>query len=60
MELIPGRLCLGKKAEIMVNPPFRRPDDPSPATARETINIFEEVETAQSSDPSSNSKKNVR
>jgi hypothetical protein len=44
----------------MVNPPLMRPDEPSPAIARATINILEDFATAQSSDPSSNTKKNVR
>lgn len=37
-----GRLCLGKQAEIIVKPPFSRPEPPRPAIARATINILED------------------
>lgn len=56
---IPGRLCFGRQAEIMVKPPFMRPEAPTPAIARATMSIFEEVATAQSKDPSSNMKKKL-
>jgi hypothetical protein len=44
----------------MVKPPFRRPDNPIPATARAMMNILEDLAIAHSSDPSSKIKKNVR
>jgi hypothetical protein len=37
----------------MVKAPFRIPEVPIPATARPTINIFEEVDTAQINEPNS-------
>lgn len=57
---IPGDLCNGTDDEMMVNDPFIKPDDPSPATARATINIFEDVARPQRSDPSSNMKKKTK
>jgi hypothetical protein len=44
----------------MVKAPFSIPDVPIPATARPTINIFEEVAKAQINDPSSKSAKKAR
>lgn len=41
----------------MVKTPFKIPDVPIPATARPTINIFEEVDMAQRREPSSKMKK---
>jgi hypothetical protein len=42
---------------MIVKEPFISPADPSPATARATINIFEEVARPQRSEPSSKTKK---
>jgi hypothetical protein len=41
----------------MVRPPFMIPAPPMPAMALPTMNIFEEVETAHISEPSSNNPK---
>jgi hypothetical protein len=41
----------------MVRPPFMIPAAPMPETALPPINIFEEVETAHISEPSSNRNK---
>lgn len=57
---IPGDLCNGTDDEIIVNAPFIKPDEPRPAIARATINIFEDVARPQRSDPSSKMKKKDR
>jgi hypothetical protein len=51
---VPGLLCIGTAPAIIVNAPLIMPEVPIPETARPTINIFEEFETPQMSDPSSN------
>jgi hypothetical protein len=43
----------------MVKAPFWIPDVPIPATARPTINVFEEVATPQSKEPNSKMAKKV-
>lgn len=50
---VPGRLCNGILHETIVKAPFTNPEPPSPAIDRPTISIFDDVETPQSSDPSS-------
>lgn len=42
---------------MMIKAPFMIPEVPIPATARPTINIFEEVATAHIKDPTSKMKK---
>jgi len=45
----------------IVKAPFIIPDPPIPATALPTINIFDDVATALSSEPNSNrAKKNIK
>ena len=43
----------------MVKAPFRIPEDPIPAIARPTINIFEELATPQIKEPNSKMAKNT-
>jgi hypothetical protein len=50
-----GRFSRGTHAAMIVKAPLIIPDAPSPAIARETISIFEDVETPQSRDPNSKS-----
>ena len=57
---IPGDLYVGTEAARMVIEPFIKPDDPKPATARATINIFDEVEIAHRSEPNSKIRKKKR
>jgi hypothetical protein len=45
---------------MIVNAPFTSPAPPIPATAREIISILEDVDTAQSSEPSSKMAKKER
>jgi hypothetical protein len=49
-----GLLAIGTHPAMMVKAPFRIPEVPMPATARPTINIFEEVATPQIKEPNSN------
>jgi hypothetical protein len=56
----PGLFVIGTHPEIMVKAPFNIPEVPIPATARPTINIFEEVDKAQISEPSSKRAKKAR
>lgn len=53
-RIIPGLLCIGTAPAIIVKAPLIMPEVPMPETARPTINILEDVETPQMSDPSSN------
>lgn len=55
--IIVGRLDMGTHPETIVKAPFKMPEPPIPATARPTINIFDDVEIAQIRDPSSKTKK---
>ena len=59
-DSLPGAFSLGMNSETIVKPPFRRPADPRPAMARETMNILEEVDKAQRREPSSKTRKNAR
>ena len=52
-----GLLDIGTHPEMMVRAPFKIPEVPIPATALPTINIFDDVETAQSKEPSSKTAK---
>ena len=52
-----GAFDNGADAEIIVKAPFIRPDEPIPATARATINIFEDVAIPHRREPSSKMKK---
>jgi hypothetical protein len=45
--------AIGTHPAIIVKAPFRIPEVPIPATARPTIKIFEEADTAQINEPSS-------
>jgi hypothetical protein len=45
---------------MMVNAPFTSPAPPIPATAREIINILDDFDTAQSSEPTSKRAKKER
>lgn len=56
----PGCFCDGTQEFKMVRAPFIRPEPPIPATARPTINIFEDVATPQSKEPSSKIKRQTR
>jgi hypothetical protein len=49
-----GLLSCGTQAAMMLIAPLRIPDDPIPATALAMMKKVEEVETAQSKEPSSN------
>jgi hypothetical protein len=53
-------LARGMQMEIIVREPFIIPELPIPATALPIINIFEEVETPHSKEPSSKRAKNAR
>jgi hypothetical protein len=53
-------LYIGTEDAMMVIEPFSNPDEPKPATARATINIFDEVEMAHKSEPNSKIRKNDR
>lgn len=57
---LPGTLCIGADAEMMVNAPFISPEEPIPATARATINIFDDVATPHRREPSSKIKKKTK
>src|ERR1700722_5923862 len=57
---IPGRLDNGTDPAMIVNPPFWRPEDPIPATARRTINILEDEAMPQSKEPNSKTTKKAR
>ena len=56
--IVPGLFAIGTHPAIMVKAPFSIPDDPIPATARPTINIFEELDTPQINEPNSKMVKN--
>jgi hypothetical protein len=45
---------------MIVNAPFMSPEEPIPATARATINIFDDVARPQRRDPSSKMKKKTK
>lgn len=53
-------LCIGTALATMVRPPFIMPDMPSPATTLPMINMFDEVATPHSRDPSSNRPKKAK
>jgi hypothetical protein len=57
---IPSRLSNGTDAAAIVKAPFRRPEVPIPATARPTINIFEDEAMPQSKEPNSKTVKKIR
>ena len=59
-ETLPARFCIGMQFEIIVSDPFIKPEDPIPAIALATINIFESVAKAHNMDPSSKRPRNVR
>lgn len=44
----------------MVKAPFIKPEPPSPATARPTINILDDVATPHNSEPNSKTNKNTK
>lgn len=48
-----ARLCRGTAPAMRVKAPFSKPELPIPATARPMMKNVDEVETAQSKDPSS-------
>ncbi len=48
---LPGRLCIGAIAPMMVSAPLVRPEAPRPATALPTINMFEDRAAPQMVDP---------
>lgn len=59
--IILALLCSGTQAAIIVSAPLTRPEPPIPATARPTINIFEDVAKAVIIDPSSKTnRKNMK
>jgi len=51
---------MGAHSAIMTMAPFKIPEVPIPAIARPTINIFEEVATAQIKEPTSKTAKKAR
>jgi hypothetical protein len=52
-----GLFSIGTHPATIVKAPFIVPDVPIPATARPTINIFEEADTAQTNEPNSKTAK---
>jgi hypothetical protein len=60
MQNILGLFSIGREFVKIVIAPFIKPDEPMPATARPTINIFEETATPHNKEPSSNRNTNVR
>jgi hypothetical protein len=57
---LPGRFSRGAQLDIIVIAPVMIPAAPSPATARPTINMSEEVAAPHSTDPSSKMPKKTR
>jgi len=57
---IPGRRANGIDPAAIVRAPFWRPEAPIPATARPTINIFEDEAMPQRREPNSKTAKNAR
>jgi hypothetical protein len=55
-----GLFSIGREFVNIVIAPFNKPDEPMPATARPTINIFEETATPHNKEPNSNKNRNVR
>jgi hypothetical protein len=55
-----GLLTRGIVTEMMENAPFMSPAHPRPDTALPTMNMLDEVATAQSKDPSSKTAKKQR
>ena len=51
---------MGTHSAMIVKAPFWMPEVPIPATARPTINIFEDVATPQSKEPNSKTPKKAR
>jgi hypothetical protein len=50
---LPGRLCIGAIAAMMVSAPLVRPEAPSPAIALPIISIVEDRATPQIVEPNS-------
>ena len=48
---LPGRLCIGAIAAMMLSAPFSKPDAPKPATARARMKKFELGAIPQNSEP---------
>ena len=57
---LPGRLCIGAIAAMMLSAPLSKPDAPRPATARARMNNLELGAIPQSSEPNSNAPRKVR
>ena len=51
---LPGRLCIGAIAPIIVSAPLVRPEAPNPATALPMMSMLEDLATPQIIEPNSN------
>jgi hypothetical protein len=58
---LPGRFSWGTQPEMMIMAPFMIPEPPSPAIARPTISMIEDVAAPHKTDPNSKmAKKNKK